>query len=142
MPGVAWVWLSETAIVLNASGTPPASVTPCSTAAARSRWLRLHGIVLVHIEAIPTIGPLEPVGLDPHRPEVRARAGALVPVGELPRGPRAVLLSSRRLPCQRTTIKVEIAQCMRRWARPPIVTSYSGSWWSSAAGPSSSAAAP
>ena len=57
MPAVPCVWLSDTAMVLNSSGTPPAASTPSATAAARSRWVRLHGIVPVHVEAIPTIGP-------------------------------------------------------------------------------------
>src|SRR4051794_31464484 len=57
IPGVACVWLSETAMVLKDSATPPASVTPRSTAAARSRWLRLQGMVCVHIDETPTIAP-------------------------------------------------------------------------------------
>ena len=57
MPGVACDWLSETAIVLNSSATPPAASTAAATPAASRRWLRLHGIVPVHVEAMPTIGP-------------------------------------------------------------------------------------
>ena len=57
MPGVAWDWLSETAIVLNVSATPPASSTAAAARSASRRWLRLHGIVCVHVEAMPTIGP-------------------------------------------------------------------------------------
>ena len=57
MPGVPCDWLSETAIVLNSSATPPAASTACATRAARRRWLRLHGIVPVHVDAIPTTGP-------------------------------------------------------------------------------------
>ena len=57
MPGVPCDWLSETAIVLNSSGTPPAAVTASGTSAASSRWVRLHGIVPVHVEAMPTTGP-------------------------------------------------------------------------------------
>ena len=45
--------------------------------------MRLHGIVRVHIDAMPTIGSVEPVGVDAHRAEVRPRAGALLAVGEL-----------------------------------------------------------
>src|SRR5204863_4343043 len=56
MPGVPCDWLSETAIVLNSSGTPPASATPAATSRARSRWFRLHGIVPVQVEAMPMIG--------------------------------------------------------------------------------------
>ena len=57
MPGVACDWLSETAIVLNSSATPPAASTASATFSASRRWLRLHGIVRVHVEAMPTIGP-------------------------------------------------------------------------------------
>src|SRR4051794_38385733 len=56
IPGVPCDWLSETAIVLNSSATPPAAVTPSQARAASSRWVRLHGIVPVQVEATPTIG--------------------------------------------------------------------------------------
>ncbi len=65
IPGVACDWLSETAIVLKWSGTPPAAVTPSPTLAASSRWFRLQGIVPVHVEAIPTIGPSSRAGSIP-----------------------------------------------------------------------------
>jgi uncharacterized protein YbjT (DUF2867 family) len=42
---------------LNGSGTPPAEATPRQTACESSRWLRLHGIVPVHVDATPTTGP-------------------------------------------------------------------------------------
>ena len=57
MPGVPCDWLSETAIVLNSSGTPPAASIAAAARSARRRWLRLHGIVPVQVEAMPTIGP-------------------------------------------------------------------------------------
>ena len=47
---------SETAIVLNSIGVPPASRTPRLTCTARSRWLRLHGIVSIQVVPTPTIG--------------------------------------------------------------------------------------
>ncbi len=40
---------SETATVLNSIGVPPASRMPRFTCTARSRWLRLHGIVSIHV---------------------------------------------------------------------------------------------
>src|SRR6266404_3295041 len=75
IPGVACDWLSETAIVLKPSGTPPAAVTPSATRAASSSWLRLHGIVPVHVEATPTIGPPRRAGSIPMARKC-ARAGA------------------------------------------------------------------
>src|SRR3954467_2183291 len=57
MPGVPCDWLSETAIVLNGSGTPPAPATASQAADESSRWFRLHGIVPVQVETTPTIGP-------------------------------------------------------------------------------------
>ena len=65
MPGVPCDWLSETAIVLNGSGTPPASATPAQTWRDSSSWLRLQGIVPVHVEQTPTIGPSSRVGSIP-----------------------------------------------------------------------------
>ena len=47
---------SETATVLNSIGVPPASRTPRLTSTARSRWLRLHGMVSIHVVPTPTIG--------------------------------------------------------------------------------------
>src|SRR4051794_40629858 len=65
LPGVPCDWLSETAIVLNGSATPPAAPTPSATRADSSRWLRLHGIVPAHAEATPTIGPSSRAGSIP-----------------------------------------------------------------------------
>ncbi len=56
MPGVPMVRLSDTAIVLNSSGVPPALRTPSATWAASSRWVRLQGMVPVQVEAMPTVG--------------------------------------------------------------------------------------
>ena len=56
MPDVPIETPSETAIVLNSIGVPPASRTPRFTCTARSRWLRLHGIVSIHVVPTPMIG--------------------------------------------------------------------------------------
>ena len=56
MPDVPIETPSETAIVLNSIGVPPASRTPRFTCTARSRWLRLHGIVSIQVVPTPTIG--------------------------------------------------------------------------------------
>ena len=62
---MACVWLSDTAIVLNTSGTPPASVTASATLSASSRCVRLHGIVPVQVEAMPITGPSSRAGSIP-----------------------------------------------------------------------------
>ena len=55
-----------TAIVLNSSATPPAAVIASPARRARSsRWLRLHGIVCVQVEAMPMIGPSRRAGSMP-----------------------------------------------------------------------------
>ena len=78
MPGVPCDWLSETAIVLNGSGTPPAAATAAAARAAlSSSWLRLHGIVPVQVEAMPTIGPSSRSGSTPIARKCSMRAGAL-----------------------------------------------------------------
>ena len=56
MPSVPIDTPSETAIVLNSSGVPPASRIPRFTSSASSRWLRLHGIVSIHVVATPISG--------------------------------------------------------------------------------------
>ncbi len=65
MPGVPCAWLSETAIVLNGSGTAPASTIALAARSLSSRWFRLHGIVPVHVEAMPTMGPPSRAGSIP-----------------------------------------------------------------------------
>src|SRR5581483_3388059 len=54
-----------TAIVLKGSGTPPAAATPSQTCRDSSSWLRLHGIVPVHVDATPTIRPSSRAGSMP-----------------------------------------------------------------------------
>ena len=56
MPSVPIETPSETAIVLNSTGVPPASMIPRRTCRASSRWFQLHGIVSIHDVAIPTSG--------------------------------------------------------------------------------------
>src|SRR4051794_30322289 len=56
IPSVPIETPSETEIVLNSIGVPPASRIPCLTWTARSRWLRLHGIVSIHVVQTPTSG--------------------------------------------------------------------------------------
>src|SRR6266852_351814 len=75
MPGVPCDWLSDTAIVLKPSARPPAAVTPSPTRSASSRWLRLQGIVPVHVDATPMIGPPSRAGSTPIARKC-ARAGA------------------------------------------------------------------
>ena len=56
MPSVPIVTPSETEIVLNSIGVPPASRMPCLTFCASARWLKLHGIVSIQQVATPMMG--------------------------------------------------------------------------------------
>src|SRR6266568_8195344 len=56
IPSVPIETPSEIEIVLNSSGVPPASRMPSLTSCASSRWLRLHGIVSIHVVATPISG--------------------------------------------------------------------------------------
>ncbi len=75
IPSVPIETPSETAIVLNSIGVPPAARIPALTCWARSRWFRLHGIVSIHVVATPTIGFARSSSLKPV-PFSIARAGA------------------------------------------------------------------
>ena len=75
MPAVPIDTPSETEIVLNSSGVPPASRTPCFTYRASSRWFRLHGIVSIHVVATPISGFARSASVKP-APFSIARAGA------------------------------------------------------------------
>ena len=56
MPSTPIVTPSETDTVLNSIGVPPASRMPCLTFCASARWLKLHGIVSIHVVATPISG--------------------------------------------------------------------------------------
>jgi hypothetical protein len=56
MPSVPIETPSETEIVLNSIGVPPAARTPRLTSRASSRWFRLHGIDSIQVVATPTRG--------------------------------------------------------------------------------------
>ena len=82
MPVVPIETPSETEIVLNSIGVPPAARMPSFTCTASSRWFRLHGIVSIqHVrdadERLREVLVGEADGL-----EHRARAGAVDAVGE------------------------------------------------------------
>ena len=75
MPSVPIETPSETAIVLNSTGVPPASRMPRRTWRASSRWFQLHGIVSIHVVAMPTSGRASASSSSPI-PFSIARAGA------------------------------------------------------------------
>ncbi len=56
IPSVPIVTPSVTEIVLNSIGVPPAARMPSLTNSASRRWLRLHGIVSIHVVPTPTSG--------------------------------------------------------------------------------------
>ena len=82
MPDVPMETPSETAIVLNSIGVAPASRMPRFTSTARSRWLRLHGIVSIQVVATPMMRLRQVVVGEARALEHRARAGAVGAVGE------------------------------------------------------------
>ena len=56
MPSVPMVMPSLIATVLNSIGVPPAARTPSLMRTASWRRLKLHGIVSVHVLAMPMMG--------------------------------------------------------------------------------------
>ncbi len=56
IPAVPIVIPSEIATVLNSIGVPPAALIPSLTNLASARRWKLHGIVSIHVLAIPMIG--------------------------------------------------------------------------------------
>ena len=82
MPSVPIVTPSETATVLNSIGVPPAARMPSLTNSASRRWLKLQGIVSIHVrgDADDRLGEVL-VG-EADRLEHRARGGAVGAVGE------------------------------------------------------------
>ena len=75
MPSVPIVMPSETAIVLNSIGVPPAARTPAFTDSASARRCTLHGVTSVHVFAMPTSGFSRSASEKP-APLSIARAGA------------------------------------------------------------------
>ena len=92
MPSVPIVTPSDTEIVLNSIGVPPAARMPSFTNSASRRWLKLQGIVSIHVVATPTIGlarssSVNPTALSMARaaarsgPSVRAAEWRLAGIG-------------------------------------------------------------
>ena len=75
MPSVPIDTPSETEMVLNSIGVPPAARTPRLTSRASSRWLRLQGMVSIQVVATPISGLARSSSLKPV-PRSIARAGA------------------------------------------------------------------
>ena len=82
MPSVPIDTPSETEMVLNSIGVPPAARMPAFTRWASSRWLKLHGIVSIHVVATPTSGFAEVVVGEADRLQHRPRRGPVGAVGE------------------------------------------------------------
>jgi hypothetical protein len=75
MPSVPIETPSETEIVLNSSGVPPAARMPRLTCSASARWLRLQGIVSIQVVETPISGRARSSSVNPV-PLSIARAGA------------------------------------------------------------------
>src|SRR5699024_9534591 len=74
---------SETVIVLNVIGAPPASLAPLLALSAKSLICILQGVTSLHVLAIPTIGFLKSSSVKPTARSI-ARFGAfLVPSNTL-----------------------------------------------------------
>ena len=85
MPSVPIVTPSDTEIVLNSIGVPPAARMPSLTNSASRRWLKLQGIVSIQVVATPTIGfarssSVKPTALSMAR--AAARSGPSVSAAE------------------------------------------------------------
>ena len=74
IPGVPCDWLSETAIVLNSSATPPAASTASAAARGEPPVVEVARHRLRPRRGDADDRPVEAVGVDAHRAEVRARA--------------------------------------------------------------------
>ena len=75
MPSVPMEMPSETAMVTNSSGNPPASRTPCLARLAKRSRGRLHGVTSFQDEATPTWGLSQSASVIPTALSM-ARAGA------------------------------------------------------------------
>ena len=75
MPVVPIETPSETEIVLNSIGVPPARADALLDVLASTRWLRLHGIVSIQVVATPTSGFARSSSVKPTAFSI-ARAGA------------------------------------------------------------------
>ena len=75
MPSVPIEMPSETAIVTNSRGKPPASRTPCLARLAKRSRGRLQGVTSFHDEATPTWGLSQSASVIPTARSM-ARAGA------------------------------------------------------------------
>ena len=108
MPSVPIAMPSETAMVLNSMGTPPAARTPCLTFSDRRRRWKLQGMTSIQVLATPIRGlrkssSVRPVARSMARAGARSgpstkvrlgpRTGAWVVIGHL--GGRASLASAQ-----------------------------------------------
>ena len=75
IPSVPIEMPSDTAIVLNSTGVPPASRMPALTCSASARRCTLQGVTSVHVLATPTSGFSRSASVNP-APLSIARAGA------------------------------------------------------------------
>ena len=75
IPSVPIEMPSDTAIVLNSTGVPPASRMPALTCSASARRCTLQGVTSVHVLATPTSGFSRSASVKP-APLSMARAGA------------------------------------------------------------------
>ena len=85
IPSVPIVTPSLTETVLNSIGVPPAARMPSLTDSASRRWLKLQGIVSIHVVATPTSGfarssSVKPIALSIAR--APARSGPSVRAAE------------------------------------------------------------
>ena len=77
MPGVPIEMPSDTVIVLNSTLLPPASSAPAPASRASPSMCMLHGVTMLHVDAMPTCGLAKSSSLKPTARSI-ARLGACV----------------------------------------------------------------
>ena len=82
MPSVPIDTPSLMETVPNSIGVPPAARMPCLTNSASRRWLRLHGIVSIHVVATPMIGWARSSSVNPTALSMARARGAVGAVGQ------------------------------------------------------------
>ena len=78
---------SETEIVENSRGVPPASAIPSLAAATWKSWVMLQGVCSPFMLTTPIIGFADRLVVEPHRPHERAVRRTIETVGGDARAP-------------------------------------------------------
>src|SRR5271167_3695899 len=119
---------SETVIVPKMIALPPAASAPAAATRANSSMCMLHGVTMLHVEAIPTMGFLKSSSLNPTARSMERFGARSAPSTTMEENLRVESGLAFMDDCERGLIKPSAAQAGKRLRNRTAIFRVASNW--------------